>query len=201
MAKADWVLVNPASGSGDKAVNVSSAAVHTGRNPRTSAITFKAANCTDVVRNVIQAGKPEFVDFNDDTSSVEKSGKVVTLSGTSNSSKLTFKLGTGDIELSLPATYTANSLTVQNGENIEGDPGATAEYTFSIKITVPANEDITEKTRQIIVTDDGGHQDICTIELAAGDPYLTVDEGDINLDYNGTAVSVNVKSNTSWTIS
>ena len=87
----------------------------------------------------------------------------------------------------------ANSVSTSNGANINGDPGAIAEYNFSISITVPANDETTAKTRQIIVTDEGGHQDVCTLTSAAGDAYVTIAEGDIELDYQGTPVAVEVK--------
>jgi hypothetical protein len=199
MAKANWVKVSPASGSGDGSVAVSSTATHTGRIARTSTLSWKAANVTDVVRTVSQAGKPEFVDIEDSAAS-EKTGKVVTISGVSNSQRLSFSLGTGDLAISLPAKYTANSLTTSNGANISGDPGATAEYPFSISITVPANESTEPQTRQIIVTDYAGHQDVCTLVLAAANAYITIAEGIIELDYLGTAVTVAVESNTNWTV-
>ena len=199
MAKANWVKVNPSSGSGNVNVNVSSIAEHTGRVARTTILTWKAANVANIERTVSQAGKPEYVDVAD-AASADKAGKVVTISGVSNSKKLTFALGTGDLTITLPSTYTANSVSTSNGANISGDPGATAEYNFSISITVPANTSTTAKTRQIIVTDEGGHQDVCLLTSAAGDAYVTVAEGVIELDYQGTAVTVEVKSNTSWTI-
>ena len=199
MAKADWVKMNPSQGSGDANVNVFSNGPHTGRVLRTTVLTWKAANVTDIPRIVNQAGKPEYVDI-DDAASADKAGKVVTISGVSNSKQLTFSLGTGDLEISLPASYTANSMSTSNGAAISGDPGAIAEYPFSIVITVPANNDVTAKTRQIIVTDEGGHQDVCLLTSAAGDAYVTVTEGVIELDYLGTPVTVEVKSNTTWTI-
>ena len=199
MAKANWVKVNPSSGSGNVNVNVSSIAEHTGRVARTTILTWKAANVANIERTVSQAGKPEYVDVAD-AASADKAGKVVTISGVSNSKKLTFALGTGDLTITLPSTYTANSVSTSNGANISGDPGAVAEYNFSISITVPANTSTTAKTRQIIVTDEGGHQDVCLLTSAAGDAYVTVAEGVIELDYQGTAVTVEVKSNTSWTI-
>jgi hypothetical protein len=199
MAKANWVKVSPSSGSGDGSVAVSSTAMHTGRTARTSTLSWKAANVTDVVRTVSQAGKPEFVDIEDSAAS-EKTGKVVTISGVSNSQRLSFSLGTGDLAISLPAKYTANSLSTSNGANISGDPGATAEYPFSISITVPANESTEPQTRQIIVTDYAGHQDVCTLVLAAANAYITIAEGIIELDYLGTAVTVAVESNTNWTV-
>ena len=199
MAKASWVKVNPSSGSGNVNVNVSSTAEHTGRVARTTILTWKAANVANIERTVSQAGKPEYVDVAD-AASADKAGKVVTISGVSNSKKLTFSLGTGDLTITLPSSYTANSVSTSNGANISGDPGATAEYNFSISITVPANTSTTAKTRQIIVTDEGGHQDVCLLTSAAGDAYVTVAEGVIELDYQGTPVTVEVKSNTSWTI-
>lgn len=200
MAKANWLKVSPSSGSGNATVNVSSTAEHTGRKARTSTLTWKAANVQDVVRSVSQAGKPEYVDIAD-AASADKAGKVVTISGVSNSAKLTFSFGTGDLtDITLPNTYTANSVSTSNGAAISGDPGASAEYNFSISITVPANNEITAKTRQIIVEDEAGNRDVCTLTSAAGDAYVTVQEGTIELDYLGTPVPWTVESNTSWTV-
>lgn len=199
MAKPSWLSVKPASGSGSRAVTVSTAAEHSGRLPRQGVLTFKAANCPDVTRNVIQAGKPEFADIAESASS-PKEGKTVTIAGVSNSKILTFSLGTGELQVELPKQYKANSVNTNNGAEIAGDPGAMATYNFSIAINVPANGEITEQTRQIIVTDEGGHQDVCLLTLAAGDAYLTVTEGDINLTYQGAGVEVAINSNTSWTV-
>jgi hypothetical protein len=199
MAKANWLKVNPSQGSGNATVNVSSTAEHTGRSARTTILTWKAANVQDVVRNVSQAGKPEYVDIAD-AASADKAGKIVTISGVSNSAKLTFSLGTGDLQISLPSSYTANSVSTSNGSTIAGDPGSAAEYNFSISINVPANTGINPLTRQIIVQDGAGHRDTCTLTLAAGDAYVTVQEGTIELDYTGAAVAVAVESNTTWEI-
>lgn len=199
MAKASWVKVNPASGSGDASVNVSSTAPHTGRTARHSTLTWKAANVTDVVRNVSQAGKPEFVDI-DDSAASSKEGKKVTIAGVSNSARLTFSLGTGDLAISLPATYIANSVSTNNGTAISGDPGASQEYNFSITIDVPANDSMSAQSRQIIVSDGAGHQDVCLLMLAAGDAYIKISTSLIELGWEGNAVSVAVESNTQWTV-
>lgn len=201
MAKANWLKVDPSQGSGNATVKVSSTAEHTGRKARTTTLTWKAANVQDIVRNVSQAGKPEYVNIAE-SASADKAGKLVTISGISNSAKLTFSFGSGNLtDITLPSAYTANSVSTNNGAAISGDPGATAEYNFSIAITVPANPDIAEKTRQIIVTNEAGDTAICTLRSAAGDAYVTVQEGTIELDYLGTAVSWSVESNTTWTIS
>lgn len=199
MAKANWVKVDKSSGSNNATVNVSTTTDHTGRKARTTVLTWKGANVEDVPASVIQAGKPEYVDI-DDAASSEPGGKVVTISGITNSAKLTFSLGTGNLEISLPSSYTANSITTNNGSAINGDPGALTEFPFSIKITVPANAGTTDLSRQIIVTDEGGHQDVCVLTLAGGEPYIRITPSVIELDYKGTPVAVQVESNTSWTI-
>lgn len=200
MAKANWLKVDPSQGSGNATVNVSSTAEHTGRKVRTTTLTWKAANVADVVRTVNQAGKPEYVDIAD-AASADKAGKVVTISGVSNSAKLTFSLGAGDLtDITLPDSYMANSISTSNGVAISGDPGALAEYKFAISIVVPANNEIVAKTRQVIVEDEAGNRDVCTLTSAAGDAYVTVQDGTIELDYLGTSVPWLVESNTSWTI-
>lgn len=199
MAKAEWVQTSPSQGSGNGTVNVSSKTQYSGRVARQSVLTWKAANVDDVPRTVIQAGKPQFVDI-DDAASADKNGKVVTISGVTNSARLTFKLGTGELQVSLPSTYSANSVNTTNGAAISGDPGATAEFPFSISIDVPGNDGTTSVSRQIIVEDEVGNRDVCLLTLAAGDAFITIAEGPIELDYLGTPVSVKVESNTNWTV-
>lgn len=199
MAKASWINVNPSSGSGNATVNVSSVTPHTGRLARTTVLTWKAANVANVERTVSQAGKPEYVDI-EDALAVDKIGRNATITGVSNSAVLTFSLGEGDLEITLPEVYTANSISTSNGVAISGDPGASAAYNFSIAVKVPINTDTKAKTRQLIVTNEAGDSDICLITSAAGDAYVTVQSGIIELDHLGTAVPWTVQSNTSWTI-
>lgn len=201
MTKANWAVVNPSSGSGNKTINVSSSAEHTGRSARSTVLTITAANVEAKTVNVTQQGKPEFTNNNSDTATAVKGGQNVTISGVSNSKKLTFSLGTGDLNITLPASYTAGGVTTANGAAINGDPGATAQYNWSIVITVGENTAISSMSKQIIVTDEGGNTDTCVLTQAAGDAYLTVSKTAIELTYQGTAVSFNVESNTSWTIS
>lgn len=201
MAHASWVSPNKQSGNGNDTVTWTGQA-HTGRTSRTTTATFSASGVTPKVLTISQAGKTEFVTI-DDTAAVSKTGGTVTITGTSNSSKLTFALtGTNGIGLVLPANYTANSVSTANGAAIAGDPGASQQYAFSITFTgIEANTSIEALVSQLTVTDDAGNTDTCTITQAAGDAYLTIDPTTINLTAAGTAVSVSVSSNTSWTIS
>lgn len=206
MAHASWLVPSKNSGSGNDTVNVTAGSNNTGRNARSTNLTFMAANCPDVVGVVTQAGKPEFVTLQA-TAAVDKAGVVtLTISGTSNSSKLTFSLASGGtLPLTLPSSYTANSVATNNGAAISGDPGGTAEFPFSIAFSnIAANPSITAKSVQLIVTDNAGHTATCTITQAAGDPTLSVSPASVQLDWNaateGTSASFAVTSNTNWTI-
>ena len=205
MAYSAWLQPSKVSGSGNDTVNVTANADNTGRNARSTNMTFKAANCEDVVRQVTQAGKPEFVSIAS-AASIEKTGGTITISGTTNSSKLTFSLASGGtLVLTLPSTYNANSVSTNNGAAISGDPGATQEFPFSIQFAnVGANPDITAKSVQLIVTDNAGNTATCTITQAAGDPTLSVSPASVQLDWNAysaeTSASFAVTSNTNWTI-
>lgn len=199
MAAASWLTINPKSGSGNGTVAFSTATAYTGRTARTTTATFKAAGVSDIQKTVNQAGKPEFVQIQS-SATATKTGGNVTITGTSNSSTLTFSLGAGELVITLPETYTANSAQANNGEAITGDPGASAQYAFSIQITVPANEGVEEVTRQIVVEAAGGQTSTCTLTQAAGDPTLSVTPETIELDWEGTAVNATVTSNTDWTV-
>ena len=201
MAYASWVEPNKTSGNGNDTVSWTGSA-HTGRSSRQTTATFSASGVDSKTLTIIQAGKTEFVNI-DATASITKTGGTVTISGTSNSSKLTFSLtGTNGIGLTLPSTYTANSVSTNNGTAITGDPGASQQYAFSITFTgIEENTTIASLTSQLTVTDNNSHTATCDITQATGDPYLTISPTTINLTAAGTAVNVSVSSNTSWSIS
>ena len=201
MAYASWVEPNKTSGSGNDTVSWTGQ-VHTGRNSRQTTATFAASGVESKTLTIIQSGKTEFVELAD-SASVAKAGGTVTIQGTSNSSKLTFALtGTNGIGLVLPTTYTANSVSTNNGAAITGDPGATQQYTFSITFSnIGANSTVNAKVSQLTVTDNAGNTDTCEITQAAGDAYLTISPTTITIPAAGTAQSVSVSSNTSWSIS
>lgn len=200
MAKANWAVVNPSQGSGNATVNVSSSAPHTGRNVRTTVLTITAANVEAKTVSVTQQGKPAYVDAIDNAAA-EKGGQNVTISGKSNAATLIFSLGTGNLEVTLPSTYTAGGIQTNNGDAISGDPGAAAEYDFSIVISVPSNDGVDELSRQIVVSDGEGHTDTCLLTQTAGDASLVVSKTAIELAYTGEPVSFDITSNTSWVIS
>jgi hypothetical protein len=197
MAKPSWATNTPSSGSGNGTVNTSGTE-HTGRVQRSGINTYKATGVTDTLQTVNQEATPEFVNILD--ASAPKAGGSVTISGISNSSKLTFSLGTGNLTIALPGSYSAGGATTTNGATITGDPGATAQFNFSLTISVPANATTGALSRVITVTAAGGQQASATLTQAAGDPALSINPSVITLTAAGTAVSTTVTSNTNWTV-
>ena len=201
MAYASWVSPNKTQGNGNDTV-AWTGQVHTGRSARQTTATFSASGVESKVLTIVQAGKAEYAQI-DPTAAVAKTGGSLTITGKSNSSKLTFTLtGTNGIGLTLPAKYTAASVQTNNGTAITGDPGAAQEYDFSITFTgINENTTISSLVSQMTVTANNSTSATCDITQAAGDAYLTIDPTTINLTAAGTAVNVTVESNTSWTIS
>ena len=205
MAYASWANPSKTSGNGNDTVSWSASA-HTGREARQTTATFAASGVESKTLTIIQSGKTEFVSFTDATAAVDKAGGTLTITGISNSSKLTFALtGTNGIGLVLPSSYTANSVSTNNGTAITGDPGASQQYAFSITFSdIGENTTISSKTSQLTVTPNSGSSAAatCNITQAAGDAYLTISPNSITIPAAGTpAQSVTITSNTNWNIS
>ena len=201
MAKPSWLNISPASGSGNGTISNSSGA-HTGRLKREGIVTVTGSGVsTPVTYKVIQTPKAKFVNFDNGAElAVQKGGGAVTITGKSNSAKLTFAwVGTSDVNL--PANYVAAGETTANGAAIAGDAGATAEFEYNLALNVPANGTTDEITRTLKVTANGGQSAQIAIKQAAGDAFLSVAPTEITIPQDGTAVSVQVTSNTDWSVS
>lgn len=200
--KFGFVTVDPVSGSGDQAVNFSGEK-HTGRLQRTINLTVTTNGGAKKALVVNQAAAAEVVRSDSPNASVQKTGGNVTITGKSNSTKLTFAVAPAEengLTLQLPANYTAAGKTTANGEVIADDPGASGEFVWSITISnVPANVTIEELTATLKVTAAGGQAANVTVTQAAGNSTIELDKETINLDVNGTQQTVNVTSNDSWT--
>jgi hypothetical protein len=103
--------------------------------------------------------------------------------------------------VSLPSKYEAAGEDTANGSAIAGDPGATAEYEYNVVLSVPENTTIGSITRVLKVTANGGQYAQISLVQSAGDAYLSVAPTEITIPQDGSAVSVTVTSNTSWTVS
>ena len=215
MAKSAWLTVYPMSGQGNATIT-NTGKVHTGREQRTTTVTGVATGVSpNKTYQVVQKAKPEFVSFDDGVeTSVAKTGGTLTITGKSNSKALTFELldltddsetsgvVEGGLALTLPEKYDAGGAQTKNGQAITGDPGASAEFTFSIVFTnIPANTTINELTAALKVSTTGGQTAQISIKQSAGDPSFEFSEGTITLEASGAAVTNQIISNTAWTLS
>lgn len=202
--KNNGIVVSPSIGSGDTTLQVKAETVNRG-NRVVQLATFEVegagvANKKQFVANHLPAD--EFIQFDNTKPAVDKNGGIITLTGKSNSSKITFSKGTGDIiGANLTAIkFTANGVEAISGTAISGDPGAKAKYSFSLTLTAAANETIKARTQQIIATANGGQRAMVTLNQTAGDPFIEVAPTKIDVPQDGSAVQVNVDTNTTFTV-
>lgn len=202
--KQNGVVVNPSSGSGDTTLQVKAETANRG-NRVVQIATFEVEG-TGVAekKQFIAKHLPadEFIEFDNKNPAVDKGGGTITLTGKSNSTKITFSKGTGEIiKADLAAIkFTANGVGATSGTNIPGDPGAKAKYSFSLTLTAIANETIQARTQQIIATATGGQKATATLNQTAGDPFIEVIPASIDVPQNGSTVQVTVDTNTTFTV-
>lgn len=202
--KQNGIVVNPSTGSGDTTLQVKAETANRGNRVAQTA-TFEVegtgvAKKQQFVANLLPA--TEFIQFDNTSPAVDKGGGTITLIGKSNSQKITFSKGTGDIiEANLAAIkFTANGVEATSGTAISGDPGAKAKYSFSLTLTAAENETIEARTQQIIATANGGQKATATLNQTAGDPFIEVTPTSIDVPQDGSAVQVNVDTNTTFTV-
>lgn len=211
MAKPAWLTIVPMSGNSNETVNCTGTE-HTGRVARSYAMTISATGPAPCTVTATQTPLAEFVTFTSNTSTIGKEGGNLTITGRSNSTKLTFSLGASpSLPITLPENYTANGVSTANGAAIKGDPGAVAAYDFSIVFSVPENTTISDRTATLNVADNGGtsagagqyHSTVITQN--AGDAYLYINKegttkASITIPQAGTSTSFQVISNSDWSI-
>lgn len=202
--KQNGIVVSPSVGSGDTILQVKAEIANRGNRVAQTA-TFEVEGSGVVEKKKFVAKHlpaAEFIEFDNKKPAVDKGGGTITLTGKSNSSKITFSKGTGDIiNASLTAIkFTANGAGATSGIDISGDPGAKAKYSFSLTLTAAGNETIEARTQQIIATANGGQKATATLTQTAGDPFIEVAPTQIDVPQNGSAVQVTVDTNTTFTV-
>lgn len=207
MPKPSWLTITPSEGNGNESVQLS-ATQHTGTANRTYAATVSNTKTDDCTVNIVQLAIADFVTIQG-TASPSKEASTLTISGTSNSPKLTFSWKQNPaptLVLEVPATYKAGGVVTDNGAAIEGNPGSSTQYDFEVTFQIPENTTINELVATLVVTSDAGKTAQCVITQAKGDPYLWVGSvGEttttITLAATGDPQTLQIYSNDAWTIS
>lgn len=202
--KQNGIVVSPSTGSGDTTLQVKAETVNRG-NRVAQLATFEVEGAGVVTKKQFIASHlpaAEFIEFDNKKPAVDKKGGIVTLTGKSNSQKITFSKGTGSIIGANIAAikFTVNGVEATSGIAISGDPGAKAKYNFSLALTAAANETIEARTQQIIATVNGGQRATATLNQTAGDPFIEVAPTQIDVPQDGSAVQVTVDTNTTFTV-
>lgn len=192
MAKDSWLTVNPMTGEGD-ATLTNSGTIHKGRLERQTVVTavvkgIEAAKSYQVK----QEPTAEYITLDKTSFEVGEGASTITVSGKSNSPKITFALGSGnDVPIVLPANYTANGLLTVNGTSIPDDPGAVDEFIFSAQIPIPKNT-VGRRTGKITVTGSiASAVGTVTVTQATSTWTVTYSKGDYINTINKTSEKIN----------
>lgn len=202
--KQNGVVVSPSTGSGDTTLQVKAEIANRGNRVAQTA-TFEVEG-TGVAEKKLFVAKhlpaDEFIQFDNKNPAVDKGGGIITLTGKSNSQKITFSKGTGAIISANIAAikFIANGAEAISGTAIKNDPGAKAKYSFSLTLTAAANETILARTQQIIAAANGGQKATTTLNQTAGDPFIEVTPSSIDVPQDGSAVQITVDTNTTFTV-
>lgn len=203
------VILDPSSGSGDTQLTLKAESANVGNREIVSTVfTIKAAGVTpDKTITANLAAAAEFITLEQASTGVtvpSTAGKV-TITGVSNSPKLEFEVGAGDIvsEDLGDKQFTADgSITATNGVPITGDPGADHKYEFSIDINYDVNDTVSSRTQMFMIkgSSDGITHKL-TITQSAGAAILEVTPATITVPQDGSVVNVQVTTNTTFTVS
>lgn len=188
--------LTPKTGTGNAKVSIS-CSERTGR-VATSPVTFTAKMDGFSVSksvSVVQEGKPEFVILDKTAFAVDKKGETITVTGVSNTSKLSFSCAADEVTFS---SYTANGASATNGVAIAGDPGASAQYAFSIPVTVSVNTTASSKTYTLNITAAGGQKTAVVLtQLASTFTYdLTLAASPTSIQAGGGSSTITGKYKT-----
>lgn len=202
--KQNGVVVSPSTGSGDTTLQVKAETANRGnRVAQMATFEVEGTGVTEKKQFVARhLPAEEFIEFSSKNPAVDKGGGIVTLTGRSNSSKITFSKGNGAIISANIAAikFVANGVEATSGTAISGDPGAKAKYNFSLTLTAAGNETIKARTQQIIATANGGQKATTTLNQTAGDPFIEVTPTTLDVPQDGSTVQVTVDTNTTFTV-
>jgi hypothetical protein len=208
MAKAEWVELSKSDGSGNDSVAVSSKTPHTGREARTSIITWVAEGVDPIERTVIQEGAEANTSLKGGNSITTMITRVL-IWGVSNEAGLEFRNSRGEVPYDIDAELNVAGLTIprKDGEMtmIPGDPGARQRYSFAIGLTLRPDEILppwgpTHRTDLVIEGASGKSVIVRIYYNREEKKFIIVPEGDIVIDALGTPVTVQVESNIQWRI-
>lgn len=179
MAKPKWITIGTTEGSMNGSSEITAAA-YTGRVAREGTITGTTAGGATDTTAVSQAGAEEFINVSNQSSDTATAvGQSITLSGKSNSADLKIAQGVHIEGTTYKLAIAGVTIDSWNGiDNIEipGDPGASAEYDFTMTVVIPENkstESLTEQFEIINANDTARYSQVVITQAAGVKNYAT----------------------------
>lgn len=173
MAKPKWITIGTTEGSMNGSSEIT-AAVYTGRVDREGTITGTTAGGATDTTTVTQTGAVEVILITKTAYSANAVGQNITIQGKSNSADLNIVVGDSTIpglayKLAV-AGVTDESWNGNDDITVDGDPGASATYDFTLTVTVPENKSESALVAKFTVENANGdvYSDDITINQAAG---------------------------------
>lgn len=145
---------------------------YTGRTQRTATIKATTAGGASDSSQVVQEGKIEHITINTTSYNISNNGGTVEITGTSNSPTLSVVPTTSISGVTQKIEINEIEDDSWNGDDdvtIDGDPGSSAEYSFKIIFTIPANTTSSSRNHIFRVTNGSSVQsNQITITQSAG---------------------------------
>lgn len=208
MAKPKWITIGTAEGSMNGSSEITAAA-YTGRVAREGTITGTTAGGASDTTAVSQVGAAEAIIIETKTYSADKVGQNITIHGKSNSADLNIVVGDSTIpglvyKLAV-AGVTDESWNGSDDISVDGDPGASAMYDFTLTVTVPENKSESALVAKFAVKNANGDvtSGEITINQAAGVknyavPIIITFSYNANIPASGGSVSPTLNYMQKW---
>lgn len=219
MATSSHVHAQPTSGSGNGTISVT-VDNYTGRLQRSGTLTVSTTTGTVATANctITQKAAAEVINFTSPSGGADvaiaasASDRTVTVKGTSNCSKLAWKILSDGAVIAPPAasTVTAKANTtdgtggtaISNNTAIAGDPGATALYTFWMKYDLTSYKPGRDTTLEFEVSNGSSIKKSFHITVKASAGTISLSPTTLTFPASGgSAQTVAVTSNDKWVVS
>lgn len=195
---------------------------HNGRQQRGEVRSHITGNSgDDCIVKIYQNGRPLYVEFVGSPYSVGNGAGYVWIHGKTNAKTLSFAIGSGTFITLDPDGYmeyengSSTGSYISFGASPTGDPGASDEWEFCLKVTYTANETTSQRSATVVVTATGEGTDTATatatINQAGGVGFVQIKKStdstwgtEVTLTFawnETTAQDVLVNSNEPWEVS
>ena len=213
------VRFDPSSGTGDATQTAKLTTPYLGnREEIPISVVYSAPGCSDITKEFrVEAADPLIVFTKNGEPNVDKvfeisaEGGSVVITGRSNVETMRIQVSPlGDFTVDpindykvKPNGHSSFDVTASNSNAIPDDPGASAAFEFQVTVDgIPANTTTEIRTKTITFQAAGVEPSLIetvTIQQAAGSPSLSVEPTSLTIPQDGSEVTVNITSNTTWT--